>query len=67
MRSVGPKACAGGVEVICDVEDPELGQIVLLGDAFRIRQCLLNIVGAWAAGRWGNEGETESGMLMKNE
>lgn len=51
-RSVGPKAASTGVELICDV-DPGLGGLSLLGDAFRVRQCLLNIVGAPAGLRPG--------------
>lgn len=44
--SVGPKASASDVELVCDFVDPSIALIWLLGDAFRLRQCLINLVGA---------------------
>lgn len=38
----GPKAVNKGVELVVDVEE-ELESMTLLGDAFRLRQCLINL------------------------
>lgn len=41
-RRVGTKAAEAGVEVVCDC-DLGLLQDILVGDPFRLRQCLLNL------------------------
>lgn len=43
VRSVGPKAAEGSVELIQSVPDGQLLRIPLVGDEFRLRQCLLNV------------------------
>lgn len=44
IHSVGPKASAAGVEVIADVAERHFFSARLLGDAFRLRQCCINLV-----------------------
>lgn len=34
------------MELVCDFVEPSIALMWLLGDAFRLRQCLINLVGA---------------------
>lgn len=43
LRRVGPTAADAGVEVVCDC-DLSLLTEALIGDPYRLRQCLLNLV-----------------------
>lgn len=44
LEIVAPRAERKGVQVVVDVVEPSLGGRVLVGDPFRIRQALINVV-----------------------